>query len=116
MVRRLIFSKFLEALDWSKTKIKDYLGLSDVLSEATKVSRTGLGLSGALLILASLWLLVVEPDVLAGTVLAAGLIGFGLLKRTASLSRQPTFSVRPLRRHSYFLRGRVEISRCELYY
>ncbi len=81
------FSKFLEGFNWSKTKVKDYLGLSDVLSEATKVSRTGLGLSGALLILASLWLLVVEPDVLAGMVLAAGLIGFGLFNMISALRK-----------------------------
>ncbi len=87
MVRRFIFSKFLEALDWSRTKIKGYLGLNDILSKATKVSRTGLGLSGALLVLASLWLLVVEPNVVAGLVLAIGLAGFGLFNLISALTK-----------------------------
>ncbi len=87
MVRRLIFSKFLEGFNWAKTKTKEYLGLTDVLSKATKVSRTGLGLSGTLLILAGLWLLAVEPDVIAGMVFAAGLISFGLFNMISALRK-----------------------------
>jgi len=83
----LIFSKFLEALDWAKTKTSEYLGLSDVLSRASKVSRTGLGLSGGLLILAGLWLIAVEPNVLEGLVLAIGLAGFGLFNLISALTR-----------------------------
>lgn len=92
MVRRLIFSEFLAALRSSRTKIKDYLGVSDALSKATKVSRTGLGLSGALLILAGLWLLAVEPNVLAGLVLAIGLAGFGLFNLISGLKKGLTLS------------------------
>lgn len=92
MVRRLIFSKFLRAVDWSKTKIKAYLGLNDTLSNATKVSRTGLGLSGALLVLAGLWLLVVEPNTVAGLVLATGLAGFGLFNLVSTLTKGLTLS------------------------
>jgi hypothetical protein len=88
----LIFSKFLEAFEWSKAKIKGYLGLSDVLSKATKISRTGLGLAGALLILAGLWLLAVEPDSVAGLVLAAGLFGFGLFNLISALTKGLTLS------------------------
>jgi len=87
VVRRLIFSKFLEGFNWAKTKTKEYLGLTDVLSKATKVSRTGLGLSGTLLILAGLWLLAVEPDVIAGMVFAAGLISFGLFNMISALRK-----------------------------
>jgi len=83
----LIFSKFLEGFNWAKTKTKEYLGLTDVLSKATKVSRTGLGLSGTLLILAGLWLLAVEPDVIAGMVFAAGLISFGLFNMISALRK-----------------------------
>ena len=83
----MIFSKFLEGFNWAKTKTKEYLGLTDVLSKATKVSRTGLGLSGTLLILAGLWLLAVEPDVIAGMVFAAGLISFGLFNMISALRK-----------------------------
>ena len=92
MVCRLIFSKFLEALDWSRTKIKGYLGLNDILSKATKVSRAGLGLSGALLVLAGVWLLVVEPNVVAGLVLSIGLAGFGLFNLVSALKKGLTLS------------------------
>ena len=92
MVRRLIFSKFSEVVERSKIKLKDYLGVSDVLSKASKISRTGLGLSGALLILAGLWLLVVVPDVVAGLVLAAGLIVFGLFNLISGLTKGLTLS------------------------
>jgi len=92
VVRRLIFSKFSEVVERSKIKLKDYLGVSDVLSKASKISRTGLGLSGALLILAGLWLLVVVPDVVAGLVLAAGLIVFGLFNLISGLTKGLTLS------------------------
>jgi len=92
VVRRLIFSKFLKAIDGAKTKTRDYLGLSDVLSKATKVSRTGLGLSGGLLILAGLWLLAVEPNVLAGLGLAIVLAGFGLFNLISALTKGLTLS------------------------
>lgn len=92
MVRLLIFSKLLGTLYWLKTQIKNYLGLDDILSKATKVSRTGLGLSGGLLILAALWLLVVLPDVVAGLVLAAGLICFGLFNLISALTKGLTLS------------------------
>src|SRR5437773_7805647 len=87
VVRRLIFSRFIEGVHWSKSKIKDYFGLSDTLSKATKVSRTGLGLSGALLILAGLWLLAVEPGIVAGLIFSTGLIGFGLFNLILALTR-----------------------------
>ena len=83
----MIFSKFFEGLHWSNSRIKDFLGLSDTLSEATKVSRAGLGLSGALLILAGLWLLAVEPNVVAAIVVGIGLIGFGLFNMISALKR-----------------------------
>ena len=92
MFRRLIFSKFLEGFNWAKTKTKEYLGLSDVLSKATKVSRTGLGLSGGLLILAGLWLLAVEPGVVAGLILSTGLLGLGLFNLISALTRGLTLS------------------------
>ena len=92
MFRRLIFSKFIEGVHWSKSKIKDYFGLSDTLSKATKVSRTGLGLSGALLILAGLWLLAVEPGIVAGLIFSTGLIGFGLFNLILALTRGLTLS------------------------
>ena len=88
----MIFSKFSEVVERSKIKLKDYLGVSDVLSKASKISRTGLGLSGALLILAGLWLLVVVPDVVAGLVLAAGLIVFGLFNLISGLTKGLTLS------------------------
>jgi hypothetical protein len=92
VVRRLILSKFSGAIGRSKIKLKDYLGVSDVLSKATKISRTGLGLSGALLIVAGLWLLAVVPDVVAGLVLATGLIVFGLFNLISALTKGLTIS------------------------
>jgi hypothetical protein len=88
----LIFSKFSEVIGRSKIKLKDYFGVSDSLSKATKISRTGLGLSGALLIVAGLWLLAVVPDVVAGLVLAAGLIVFGLFNLISALTKGLTIS------------------------
>ena len=86
------FSSFLKVLVLSKTKIKDYLGLTDVQSKTTKVARIGLGLSGALLTLAGLWLLAVEPGILAGMVLAAGLIGCGLFNMISAMRKGLTLS------------------------
>jgi hypothetical protein len=83
----LIFSKFLAGLHWSKGILKEYLGLNDALSKATKMSRLGLGLSGGLLTLAGLWLLVVEPNVVAGLVVATGLVGFGLFNMISALRK-----------------------------
>lgn len=88
----MVLSKLLVGFQWSKSKIKNYLGLSDVLSRATKVSRSGLGLSGGLLVLAGLWLLAVEPNVVAGIVLAAGLVGFGLVNLISALRKGLTLS------------------------
>ena len=92
MVRRLIFSKFSEVIERSKIKIKECLGVSDVLSQATKISRIGLGLSGALLIAAGLWLLAFVPEVVAGLLLATGLIVFGLFNLVSALTKGLTIS------------------------
>ncbi len=92
MIRRLVFSKFISGLQWSKGILKEYLGLNDALSKATKVSRLGLGLSGGLLTLAGLWLLAVEPNVVAGEVLAAGLVGFGLFNLISALGKRISLS------------------------
>ncbi len=63
------------------------------------MSRYGLGLSGAMLMLAGLWLVLVEPDVLAALGLAAGLMGLGLFnllsasRKTLTLSRANQLSL-----------------------
>jgi hypothetical protein len=88
----LIFSKFSEVSERSKIKIKECLGVSDVLSQATKISRIGLGLSGALLIAAGLWLLAFVPEVVAGLLLATGLIVFGLFNLISALTKGLTIS------------------------
>jgi hypothetical protein len=74
----LIFSKFLSGLEGLAGKLKEFLGLNESLAEPSRLSRYGLGLSGAMLMLAGLWLVLVEPDVLAALGLAAGLMGLGL--------------------------------------
>jgi len=87
VIGRLVFSKFISGLQWSKGILNEYLGLNDAISRATKVSRLGLGLSGGLLVLAGLWLLAVEPGVVAGLVLAIGLVGFGLFNLISALGK-----------------------------
>jgi hypothetical protein len=95
----LIFSKFLSGLGGLARKLRKFLGLNESLAEPSRLSRYGLGLSGATLMLAGLWLVLVEPDVLAALGLAAGLMGLGLFnllsssRKSLSLSRANLLSL-----------------------
>ncbi len=68
----------MSGLEGLAGKLREFLGLNEILAEPSRLSRYGLGLSGAMLMLAGLWLVLVEPDVLAALGLAAGLVGLGL--------------------------------------
>jgi hypothetical protein len=95
----LIFSKFLSGLEGFAGKLRKFLGLNESPPEPSRLSRYGLGLSGAMLMAAGVWLVLVEPDVLAALGLAAGLIGLGLFnllsgsRKSLSLSRANVLSL-----------------------
>jgi len=88
----LVFSKFLAGFHWSVGKVKEYLRLKEALFKPTRLSRSGLGLSGALLILAGLWLVAVEPSFVGTLVLAGGLVGFGLFNMVSGFRKNLTLS------------------------
>ena len=88
----MVFSKFLAGFHWSVGKVKEYLGLKEALVKPTRLSRSGLGLSGALLILAGLWLVAVEPSFVGTLVLAGGLVGFGLFNMVSGFRKNLTLS------------------------
>ncbi len=92
MIGRLVFSKFLAGFHWSVGKVKEYLRLKEALFKPTRLSRSGLGLSGALLILAGLWLVAVEPSFVGTLVLAGGLVGFGLFNMVSGFRKNLTLS------------------------
>ena len=86
-------------LQQSLSKIKEYFGLKETLLKPTRLSRTGLGLSGAMLMAAGLWLVAMEPSLVAALALAAGLVGFGVFnvvsasRKNLTLSRANKFSL-----------------------
>ncbi len=88
----MVFSKFLAGFHWSVGKVKEYLRLKEALFKPTRLSRSGLGLSGALLILAGLWLVAVEPSFVGTLVLAGGLVGFGLFNMVSGFRKNLTLS------------------------
>ncbi|OLE82305.1 MAG: hypothetical protein AUF79_19995 [Crenarchaeota archaeon 13_1_20CM_2_51_8] len=88
----MVFSKFLAGFHWSVGKVKEYLRLKEALFRPTRLSRSGLGLSGALLILAGLWLVAVEPSFVGTLVLAGGLVGFGLFNLVSGFRKNLTLS------------------------
>ena len=88
----MVFSKFLAGFHWSVGKVKEYLRLKEALVKPTRLSRSGLGLSGALLILAGLWLVAVEPSFVGTLVLAGGLVGFGLFNMVSGFRKNLTLS------------------------
>jgi len=92
VIGRLIFSKFLTGLRRSAGKVKEYMGLKEGLSKPPRLSRVGLGLSGAMLMGAGLWLVAVELNFVATLVLAAGLVGFGLFNLVSGFRKNLTFS------------------------
>jgi len=92
VIGRLVFSKFLAGFHWSVGKVKEYLRLKEALFRPTRLSRSGLGLSGALLILAGLWLVAVEPSFVGTLVLAGGLVGFGLFNLVSGFRKNLTLS------------------------
>src|SRR6266849_3690578 len=82
------FSALAHALHWSMSSAKKFFGASDNAISVSVPSRIGLALSGGLLILAGLWLLVVEPALLFAQVLSIGLLAFGLFNGVSSLQRR----------------------------
>lgn len=81
-------SALTNAFRWSVSSAKKFFGASDNGVSVSLPSRIGLALSGGLLILAGLWLLVVEPALLFAQVLSIGLLAFGLLNGVSSLQRR----------------------------
>src|SRR3989441_143082 len=68
------------------------MGLKEGVSKPPRLSRVGLGLSGAMLMGAGLWLVGVELNFVATLVLAAGLVGFGLFNLVSGFRKNLTFS------------------------
>ena len=92
MVVRLVFSKFLALLHQSIDKVRKYIGTKEILVKPTRLSLSGLGLTGLLSILTGLWLVAVEPNIVATLVLAAGLAGFGLFNLISAFRKKLTLS------------------------
>lgn len=88
----MVFSKFRDGLRWSTDRFKEYIGLNEALSKPTRLSRSGLGLSGGLLILTGLWLLLIEQDIILTLLPAVGLVGFGLFNLASAFGRNLTLS------------------------
>jgi len=84
----MALSALTAALNWSVDEVRKFFGKTDDSATVGTASRIGLGLSGGLLILAGLWLLVVEPALLLGQVLSVGLLGFGLFNTISSLRKR----------------------------
>ena len=92
MVVRLVFSKFLAQLHQCIDKAKEYIWPKETLVKPTRLSLSGLGLTGLLSILAGLWLVAVEPNLVATLVLAAGLAGFGLFNLISAFRKKLSLS------------------------
>ena len=93
MIGRLVFSKFLSELRHSASKVKENLGVTETRSEPTKLSRYGLGLSGATLIGAGLWLFAVKSDYVSALALAVSLVGFGMFNLVSAFRENLTLSL-----------------------
>jgi hypothetical protein len=83
----MAFSALTVALRWSVGEAKKFFGKGDASAQVSAPSRIGLGLSGGLLILAGLWMLVVEPTLVLGEALSVGLLAFGLFNIISSLKK-----------------------------
>ncbi len=92
MVVRLVFSKFLIRLRQILDKINNHAGLAETSAKPTRLSQIGLGLTGTLLILAGLWLDLVEPTIVATLILSAGLAGLGLFNLVSAFRKNLTLS------------------------
>ncbi|HVH15163.1 MAG TPA: hypothetical protein VNA15_05525 [Candidatus Angelobacter sp.] len=88
----MVFSKFRVRFQRSLSKFKEYFGLKETLVKPTRLSLSGLGLTGLLLVLAGLWLVLVEPTIVAALFLAAGLAGFGLFNLISAFRKGLTLS------------------------
>src|SRR6266571_3871169 len=84
----MAFSPLTVALRWSVGEAKKFFGEGDASAQVSIPSRVGLGLSGGLLILAGLWMLVVEPTLVLGQVLSIGLLAFGLFNSISSFRKR----------------------------
>src|SRR6266566_610765 len=84
----MAFSALTVALRWSVGQAKKFFGEVDASSQVSAPSRIGLGLSGGLLILAGLWMLVVEPTLVLGQILSIGLLAFGLFNSISSFRKR----------------------------
>ena len=84
----MAFSALANALHSGVSGAKKFFGQADNSATVSIPSRIGLALSGGLLILAGLWLLVVEPTLLLGQVLSVSLLAFGLFNTISSLQRK----------------------------
>lgn len=83
----MAFSPLTVALRWSVGEAKKFFG-EGASAQVSIPSRVGLGLSGGLLILAGLWMLVVEPTLVLGQVLSIGLLAFGLFNSISSFRKK----------------------------
>jgi len=84
----MAFSALVNALNWGARETKKFFGEGTGSDKVGTPSRIGLGLSGGLLILAGLWMLVVEPALILGQVLSIGLLAFGLFNTISSLKKR----------------------------
>ena len=92
MVVSLVFSRILAALRRSVSKVKEYTGLKESMEKANRVSLYGLGLSGLFLILIGLWLVAVDPNIIATIVFALSLTGLGVFNLISALRKKLTLS------------------------
>ncbi len=81
-------SALVSAFNWSLAQAKKFFGDGGGSTEVGTTSRIGLGLSGGLLILAGLWMLVVEPTLILGQAISVGLLAFGLFNTISSLKKR----------------------------
>src|ERR1700745_2583356 len=93
MVVRQIVSSLLNSWKTLFTKaLERFVGASESPSGITRLSKIGLAISGAFLVLAGLFTLLLEPFATWSLALATGLLLFGLFNSVSGLRKKLTMT------------------------